>query len=364
MPAAILSSAVRTCLGNGEATFRALLDGRDGLGPLRCGAPERLNVSRGYHVLDDPERPFRATHWLARCVAEAVAASGLRLDEHRTAAIVGTGLRELHEVERSREVPAERLHFESALREVAPGLESVLTVSAACSAGGHALALALDLLELGDAEIVIVGGADGMTESMLSMIGRVADRPADRIRPFDVERQGVLLGEGAAALVLAGEGRGGGLGRVLSTGLSCDAFHETAPDAAGIRRAMEDALRRARREPGDVELVFAHGTGTSLNDPTEATVLSGLLPGAAVTALKGAIGHTSGASALHSLDVALRCLREGVVPPIAGLRRPIPEAEALRLVRDRAIPASARLAQVDAFGFGGVNAVTLLEAAA
>jgi 3-oxoacyl-[acyl-carrier-protein] synthase II len=348
----------------------ALNAGASGLGPLRWVDGARVNVAYGYHVLDgETEAPLRASRWLADCVAEAVASSGVNPARERVVALVGTGLRELRAVERYTadgiEVATERLHFGAPVRDAVPGLYEVVTISNACSAAGSALALAQDMVELGDADAVVVGGADAMTESMLAMIGRVADAPTDAVRPFDADRRGVLLGEGAAVVVVVPEGRAGvrPLARLLSTGLSCDAYHETAPAPDGIRRAMRDALDRAGRAPGDVDLVVAHGTGTQLNDPTEADAIRAVLgtPGPLVTAVKGAVGHTSGGAALLGVAVALDCFERGSVPPVAGLREPIEQAAGLRLVRGRPELASVRLAQVNAFGFGGLNAVTLLE---
>ncbi|HKT00936.1 MAG TPA: beta-ketoacyl synthase N-terminal-like domain-containing protein [Rugosimonospora sp.] len=370
MAVLLAASAVRTCLGDLDATFAALLAGKDGLVPLRYADSRRLNVAFGYHVDDGPtERPRRASRWLTACVRSAVAGAGLRPERERIVAVVGTGLRELRAVERwavdGQDVATEQLHFADAVRAALPAVAEVYTVSNACSAGGHALALGQDLIEAGAATAVVVGAADTMTESMLSMIGRVSESPTERLAPFDRHRTGVLLGEGAAALVLVAENRcAAPQARILATGLSCDAYHETAPDPAGIRRAMTGALERAGRLPEDVDLVLAHGTGTALNDPVEATALRTILGTPVVAAIKGAIGHTSGASALHSLAVAIRCLRDGVAPPVVGLREPIPEADGLRLVVGQPVRAAARLAQVDAFGFGGVNAVTLLEGVA
>jgi 3-oxoacyl-[acyl-carrier-protein] synthase II len=129
---------------------------------------------------------------------------------------------------------------------------------------------------------------------------------------------------------------------------------------------MRDGLARAGRRPPEVDLVVGHGTGTVLNDATEARALRQVLlaPGGSpwVTAVKGAVGHTSGASALISLDVAIRCLATGQVPPVVGLSEPLPEAGGLRLVRGAPVRARTRLAQVDSFGFGGVNAVSFVEA--
>lgn len=374
MSALITGSAIRTCLGNGEATFSALLEGASGIGELRYAEHVKLRVKHGYHIAEDgEERLFRASQWLTACVREALEESGLEPKHQRIVALVGTGLRELRAVERlaleSLEFPVERLHFADAVQRASPHIREVITISNACSAGGHALALAQDMIEGDEADAVVVAGADSMTESMLAMIGRFVDTPTEHLRPFDIDRAGVLLGDGAAALIVVPEGSSKRPGtRLLSTGLSCDATHETAPDSDGIRRAMQDALLRAGRTPDQVDLVIAHGTGTSLNDPTEAQLIRQVLsadgPGPMITAVKGAIGHTSGGAALASVDVAMRCLNMGRVPPIVGLRSPLSEGEGLRFVIGEAVEARLRLAQINAFGFGGVNAVTLIETVA
>lgn len=377
MPALIAASAIRTCLGDGAATFSALLRGENGVGPLRHGDPAALHVAAGYHVDDpDPSRPFLATDLLADCVAEAAGQAGLAGSGLRVAVLVGTGLRELGAVEQwvlddagsSPDFSVERLHFADAVRRVLPEASEVITVSNACSASGHALALAQDLVELGEADAVLACGADTMTRSMLAMIGRVAPVPTEQVRPFDAGRTGVLLGDGAAAVVVVPESWSGPvLGRLAATGLSCDAHHETAPDIEGIGRSMRDAFSLAGREPAAVDLVVAHGTGTALNDTAESEALRAVLLGAGadplVTAVKGATGHTSGSASLVNLDVALRCLAGGTVPPIAGLRTVLAEGDGLRFVTGGPAELRPRLVQVNAFGFGGVNAVTLLEAA-
>jgi 3-oxoacyl-[acyl-carrier-protein] synthase II len=368
----IAASAVRTCLGPGEATFARLLAGESGAGELRYVDASSVNVKRAYHILADTadEEPvFQATRWLVECVAEVLDATRL---SGSVPVVVGTGLRELRAVERQAldggPVYPAQLHFAAALRAVSPSFGPVITVSNACSASGHALALAHDLVEVGGATAAVAAGTDAMTASMLAMIGRVAEEPTEQVRPFDAGRTGVLLGEGAAAVVVVPDGwRGPVVARLLATGMSCDAYHETAPSLAGIIRAMEDALARAARAPSDVDVVVCHGTGTELNDVTESQAIQRVLVdrGATpwVTGVKGALGHTSGASALMSLDVAIRCLATGQVPPIVGLREALPEAPGLRIVRGVPVPCAARTAQVNSFGFGGVNAVTLIEAA-
>lgn len=357
--ALIAASALISCLGDGERTFAGLLRDECGLTPLRHKLPGPVNVAFGGHV---PEPVRYAGELLTECVGRAL--TGLELDGLRMVTIVGTGLRELAAVERDDLPDPELLHFGDRL----PGAGEVITLANACSAGGHALALAQDLIECGEADVVVAAAADLMTTSMLAMIGRVVDTPTERVRPFDRDRRGVLLGEGAGAVVVTGDAwRGPRLARLLATGLSCDAYHETAPDVDGICRAVDDAFDRCGRRPKEVDLVLAHGTGTALNDPAECEALRrGLLArGGAprITAVKGALGHMSGTAALANVDVALRCLATGWVPPVVGLREPLDEAGGLRFVTGEPVRCTPRLVQVNAFGFGGVNSVTLLEAA-
>ncbi|MFF2651041.1 beta-ketoacyl-[acyl-carrier-protein] synthase family protein [Streptomyces sp. NPDC058045] len=374
MSAAITGSSMLSCLGSVDETFDALLAGRSGASPLRCGDPDKLNVRYGYEIRDEArdgadDGGLRlAGRWLAACVAEALRDAGVDPSERRVAVIVGTGLREHRAVEQwhgdGTELRLAQTHFTEAVRSVAPGVTEVHTLANACAASGYALALAADLLELGEADAVVAAGCDTLTESMLTMIGRVGTTTAETVQPFDADRDGVLLGEGAVAVVLETPSPDKpAIGLVRGVGVGCDAYHETAPDRAGIVATMRDAHRRAGVEPEDIGLVVAHGTATALNDPTEAAALLEAFgpDGPPVTGIKGAIGHTSGGAALMSVLVALKAMRSGVVPPTVGLRTPIAEAEKLALVYGQPLEARPRMAQVNAFGFGGVNAVTILE---
>lgn len=364
--ARILASAVQTCFGDGTATFDALLDGRSGVGPLRHVPAASVNVTRAYHRRNDgSEQSYGASTLLVAVVARVLADAGLDPNTDRVPVVVGTGLRELRTVERwaagEDGIEPHRLHFGAALAELGTALGPVVTLSNACSASGHALALAQDMMAAGVAEYVIAAGADVLTASMLAMIGRVTPDPTTQVRPFDTDRTGVLLAEGAAAVVVGAGNPRDGETALLATGLSCDAHHETAPNVAGMVRAMADAFDRAGVAAGDVDLVVTHGTGTELNDPAEAGALRRMFTGPrrpTLTGVKGAIGHTSGAAALVNVDVAMRAMRTGRVPPVVGLRTPIAELDGFPLASGEALPV--RVAQVNAFGFGGLNAVTLL----
>lgn len=370
----IAGSAVISPLGDQAETFDALIAGDSALRPLEFYDRDRVNVHLGYQIGDGPEGDLRPAGWLTSVIADAVADAELDLSAARVAVVVGTSMRELRGVERALassirpltfDLPD--LHFTRAVRAVVPDAIEVITVTNACSAGGHALAIGEDYLATGRADVVIVAACDGTSESMIASIGRVHEDPSDGVRPFDRRRKGVLLGEGAAALVLVSAEHASSIdrsaARVLGTEMACDAAHETAPDSAGIARTMRGAHRRAGIAAADVDLVIAHGTGTALNDPTEAAVLVDVFTGSdpIVTALKGALGHTTGPSPLMSVAVGIQALRDRRVPAIVGLSDPIDEAGDIDLVVGSPRRTGGSIVQVDAFGFGGVNAVTLVQ---
>jgi 3-oxoacyl-(acyl-carrier-protein) synthase len=231
-----------------------------------------------------------------------------------------------------------------------------------------ALAVGIDLLDLDEADVVVVAATDSITESMFGLLDRVNGQPPTEVRPFDVDRRGVILGEGAAAVVVEPLARARSRGVtplavVRGVGVTCDAHHVTAPLRAGIGRAFRDAHHRAGCGPEQIDLVMAHGTGTVLNDQTEALALVdvfGEVPARPVlTALKSLIGHTSGASGLIGLVTAIGVLGTGKIPPTVNHTTPLAELGGWRLAT-RPGRADVRTAQVNAFGFGGVNAVAVL----
>jgi 3-oxoacyl-[acyl-carrier-protein] synthase II len=358
--------------------FAALCAGQTGLAPLRAFDRGKFRAVHAYEIDDRPgpgtDRPGRATGWLLAAVAEAAADAGIGPDLSDVPILVGTGLRELRSVELAWRGQASfdlgRLHFGPALRERFGACRSY-TFANACSASLYALALGCDLLDADEADQVVVAGVDALTESMHGLLDRVQAGPPLRVRPFDTARCGTLLGEGAAAVVLRredGEAPAAGRGRLRAVSVNCDAYHATAPDPQGMAAAMSDAHQRAGVKPRDIDLILLHGTGTPLNDEAEVTAVSQVFGAQAgrplMTAVKSMTGHTSGGSGLLSLVVALGSLASGQVPPIAGLTDPLPAAAGFRFVTGpRQPPARLRLAQVNAFGFGGVNAVAIAERA-
>ncbi len=239
----------------------------------------------------------------------------------------------------------------------------VLAPMAACATGLWAIAQGVQLIRSGQCQQAIVGAGEAAISPMtLTGFEQMRAMGQTGCYPFDERREGLVLGEGAAVLVLEAESlarrRGVRIyGRVLGVGLTADANHVTAPDTAqqqGGLTAIKTCLRTSQLRPEDVDLVHAHGTGTPLNDAYEATLIQTVLrPEVLVTGTKGAIGHTLGASGAIGAAICLGALDQQMVPPCTGLQQP---AFNLNFVRQ---PLSAKLTTTlcFSFGFGGQNAV-------
>ncbi|MFM2312620.1 MAG: hypothetical protein RLZZ04_1896 [Cyanobacteriota bacterium] len=380
MAIAITGTGMITSLGmNKDICFTNFCDGKLGIRPLQFFDTERFNFKKAYEisVRDDEKqrsRKTRASQFLCSAINEAIRSAELVPGNKRLAIIVGTGIRELPSLELwwANEEPLhiEELHFSKAVRQATGFCCSIMTISNACSASNFALGLAEDMLVLGQIDIAIVAGCDSITESMFGLSDRLTNEPPDQVRPFDRDRRGTLLGEGAAAVVLESvenaDSRGvDSYASLRGVGMSCDAFNDTAPELDGIVRAIRNAHERAEILPQEVDLLMAHGTGTVLNDRIESIATIDVFGDSAsklmLTGLKSLIGHTSGASALIGVVTAIECLRQGCIPPTQGLNQPLVEAEKLNIVRGQEKLMPLKIAQVNAFGFGGVNSVAILE---
>nr|WP_202545419.1 beta-ketoacyl synthase N-terminal-like domain-containing protein [Streptomyces sp. SID5606] len=355
--------------------FAALCAGRESRKPLKAFDRDKYRVEYAYEIDDRPEEgrdiPRRATRWLTTVVRQAVADAGLSEDLSQVPVLVGTTMREQRSLELwwrdDAEVALGDLHFGTVLRE-AFGATTTYTFANACSATLYALGMATDMIELGLADTVVVAGTDAATESAFGTLDRVQNVP-DALRPFDTTHKGMLMGEGAVAVVVqrAGTGSGPVHARVRGVSMNCDAHHATAPDPDGITLAVRDAYSRSGVRAEDIDLVMLHGSGTPRNDLTESSVLrhifQGVGTGPRMTAIKAMTGHTLGGSGLLSLVMAVLAMQEGVVPPVLGLTDPISEAAGLDLVQGAPAAGDLAIAQIDAFGFGGINAVAIVEAA-
>ncbi|MFI5763610.1 beta-ketoacyl-[acyl-carrier-protein] synthase family protein [Streptomyces sp. NPDC051563] len=242
-----------------------------------------------------------------------------------------------------------------------------LTVATACASGNSALAHAADTIRAGRADVMIAGGVDELSSGIMMMFSSLRSLAPDCLRPFDRNRAGLVVSEGAAALVLESYGharrRGAHIYAELAGWASAsDAHHMTAPhpQGSGARRSMLRALERAGISPDRVDHVSAHGTGTPSNDRIEAQALLEVFGPRtpAVTSLKGALGHTQGAASAIEAVACVLALRDGVIPPTANLVDLDPEC-AVDVVRGEARETPVRVAVNNAFGFGGNTTCTV-----
>lgn len=242
--------------------------------------------------------------------------------------------------------------------------------STACSTSAISIAMGLAWIRAGKADLVIAGGTDALCRMTYSGFHALQALSPEPCRPFDRDRQGLTLGEGAAVLILEeaehAATRGAvPLGEVLGSGLSCDATHPTAPHAEGLgaSQALSAAIADARISPADISYVNAHGTGTPQNDDCEARALRAVFgeraPRLPVSSTKGLIGHLLGAAGAVEAVATLLCLNENFVPPTIGLTHPDPECH-LDLIRGGTRDLSFSYSASNSYGFGGNNCSLIL----
>jgi 3-oxoacyl-[acyl-carrier-protein] synthase II len=255
------------------------------------------------------------------------------------------------------------------------------SVVTACSTGAHAIGDAARLIALGDADVMVAGGAESPV-NRLSIAGFAAcralstgfnDQPEKASRPYDKDRDGFVMGEGAGIVVLEdyerAKARGAKIyGEVIGYGLSGDAYHITAPaeDGDGGFRAMQAAVKRAGIDPGDIDYINAHGTSTPLGDEIELGAVTRMLGNAAgkaaMSSTKSAIGHLLGAAGSVEAIFCLLAMRDGMLPPTINLDNPSVESP-IDLVPHTARKKEVNIALSNSFGFGGTNASLIFRKA-
>lgn len=342
-----------------------------------------------------PARVLPTTSLVAQyaCAAatQALGASGLTPSERsRGGVFVGSGFGPIAETEetyrvcfttpgarpRPTVIPTAMANAPGALLASQFGMRGPnLTLSVACAAATHAIGQAFRLLRAGDAEVMLAGGAEApLTPIVLAawnamrVLAPAGDDPARACRPFGRDRKGIVIGEGAAFLVLEtlahAEGRGARvLGEVLGYAANADAGHVTHPDAEGVRSCMAEALEDAQLKPEAVGYINAHGTGTRVNDQLEAEAIATLFGGHArnlpVSSTKAVHGHAMGASGALEAVATVLALEQGRLPPTANLTEVDPDLPALDYLTTTR-PAAAEAALSNSFAFGGNNAVLVL----
>jgi 3-oxoacyl-[acyl-carrier-protein] synthase II len=385
-------------LGVGVPAFwRALVDGRSGVKPIRSfdASPYGSGLAAEVEGFDAERhlsaaqraRLDRASQYAVVAAREALRDAALRPTGEargRIGVILGTTLGGMalgEQYVRSRSSGASfesrrLLHFPyyALATRLARELDlcgPVISPSIACASGTQAVGQAVDLIRRGQADAFVVGGAEALCEFVVSGFHCLRATAAGAPRPFDARRDGLALGEGAAVLVVESEthARDRGARRraeVAGSGLAGDAVHMTAParDGAGAARAMRAALDEAGVRPAEVDFISAHGTGTVYNDAMEMAAIESVFgDGAAripVNSIKGAIGHTLAAAGSFETILCVRVLAEGVIPPTAGCEELDPRCR-LDVVRGTARRQEVRVALSTSSAFAGNNAAIVLR---
>jgi 3-oxoacyl-[acyl-carrier-protein] synthase II len=240
-------------------------------------------------------------------------------------------------------------------------------IANACASGTNAIGHAFECVRSGKYQQVLTGGYDALSELVFVGFDSLQAATPEKCRPFDRDRSGMVLGEGAAVLALenlesARARRARVLAEIIGYGISTDNHHLTQPDPSGSgpRRAMEQALQSANRSAEEVDYINAHGTATTFNDAAEGKAIAELFGKVPVSSTKSMIGHSLGAAGAIEAVICLAALKAQFLPPNINFRNPDPDLD-LNIVANTARDAQIVIVLSNSFGFGGTNASILIE---
>lgn len=404
---AVTGLGVVSPVGNGKEEFwRNLLAGVSGIGQITAFDTTGFDVTIAGEVKDfDPGMYMdkKAARKMDRFTQFAVAAAGMAIqdagldmeaeDADRVGAVVGSGIGGIGTIEDLSErirdrgpsrvspfsVPMMIANMAAGQISIEFGIQGpVITDVTACASGTNAIGDALRMIRYGDADVVIAGGTEAAV-TPLPMAGFAAmkalstrnDDPEHASRPFDAERDGFVLGEGAGMLVLEdwdhAVARGAHIyAELCGYGSNADAYHITAPAPEGrqAKKCMEIALADAAMQPEDIDYINAHGTSTALNDKNETLAIRALFGAHAdkllVNSTKSMTGHLLGAAGAIEAIVLALSLQENKVHMTRNLQNPDPDCD-LDYVTEGARDARLRAGISNSFGFGGQNAVIVMR---
>ncbi|MBI3734674.1 MAG: beta-ketoacyl-ACP synthase II [Chloroflexi bacterium] len=389
-----------------EETWQGLIAGRSGVGPVTAfdAAPIPPKIAgevkgfdpQNYMDFKESKRTARMTQLAIAAAKEALAHARLdmsREDPTRVGTEIGTavgGLENVISEQKTLEtrgarrinplaVPSLLINMPSCQIAMMTGAKGPAhSPVAACATGIYAVGDAARRIAFGDADVVVAGGTESLIlpvvlaafDRLQALSGR-NDAPAEACRPFSLDRDGTVIGEGAAVLILEtlehALKRGAQiLAEVVGYGVSEDAYHVVAPDPTGdgAARAMAGAIRDAGLALNEVDYVSAHGTGTPLNDLSETLAIKRVFGeqayNIAISSIKSMIGHTFGAAGAIAVAANVRAILDGIVPPTINLHKPDPQCD-LDYVPNRARQMDVRVAMANAFGFGGQNGSLIVK---
>ncbi len=377
--------------------WSALVEARSGIGPIAIVPTERLTARIAAQVLDfdplqhfDPKRESlldRFSQFAVVAARAAVADANLEISEEiapQVAAVLGNAGGGQNSVDdsyyqlygqnsqRMHPLTIPRWMVNAAVSQVSMDLGikgPAFTVATACASATHAIGQAFNLVRTGQAPVAIAGGTEAsLTVGTIKSWEALRMLSPDTCRPFSKTRSGLVLGEGAAIVVLEARERAQARGariyaELLGFGMSSDASDIIAIDADGAARAMRAALADAKLNPEDIDYVNAHGTGTTLNDRAETIALRKAFGASAerlaISSCKAVLGHSLGAAGALEFVATALALDDQTIPPTANFEEADPDCD-LDFVPNVARKASIRNAASNSFAFGGSNAVLVL----
>lgn len=406
-PVVITGLGAITPIGNDVDTFwHNLTAGISGVGPITqfdaMGFPVRTAAEvkdfdpRDYMDFKEARRSHRSTHFALAAARMALADAGLTVDQaeaEKVGVVINTGGGGIGALEAATRtllakgprgvgplvVPNIMANAVSCPVSIHTGARGpVITSTSACASGTQAFLEARHILRRGEAEVIIAGATDALITPVVmaslanaGALSRRNDEPQRASRPFDRDRDGFVMGEGAIAMILETEAHARRRGariyvEVAGGALTADAYHITAPEPSGdgAIKAMRRALEYAQMRPEEINVIFAHGTSTPLNDVVETKAIKAVFGEHAyripVSATKSMVGHLLGAAGAISALAVVLAMRDGIVPPTINLENPDPECD-LDYVPQVAQKQPVQAAMVNAFGFGGQNAVLIIK---
>ncbi len=389
MSVAVTGRGVVTSLGEGaDAFFDSLAAGASGI-------VDGLSTASGF----DPERYMdprvarrtdRYAQFAVAAADQAATEAGLGgCDPDRVGVVIGTGVGGLITLQEQctsflargergvspNFVPMMMPNAAAGAVAIRLGVHGPgFSIASACATGAHAIGESMRMIERGAADVVVAGGTEAaMTSLCIAAFRRMGALSSDGVsRPFDARRDGFVMGEGAAVLILEREEHARARGatvfaRIVGYGASNDAFDMVQPDdlGAGALMAMRAALADAGASPADVGFISAHGTGTPINDRVETVAIRALFGDGAppISSTKSAIGHLLGAAGSTEALVCVEALRRKLLPPTINYEVPDPECDLDYLVDGAREAPAVTLALSNSFGFGGQNACLAIAAA-
>ena len=395
-------------VGNDVSSFwNSLKNGKGGVGPLTSFDASAFDSRIAAEVKDfdpglygmDPKEARRTAKFVQYAIAgskQAIVSSGIDLEKEnkeRIGVLIGSGIGSLYVIEEEHKVmlnkgpsrmspfliPMLIVNEASGFVGITFGLKGPnLCVATACASGSHAIGDAFRILERGDADVMIAGGTESCIVPTavggfcaLRALSKRNDDPARASRPFDRDRDGFIMAEGCGLVVMetlehANKRKANIIAEMSGFGMTCDAYHITAPDPGGegAARAMTLALDDAKLKPEEVDYINAHGTSTKLNDKIETLSMKRAFGDHAkkvmVSSTKSMTGHLLGAAGGVEFVACCLAIRDGIVPPTINYENPDPDCD-LDYVPNTARESKVKVCMSNSLGFGGHNASLVVK---